>query len=239
MSRCSRCTSNVKIINRFGDFDCVRSPSILRGSTKTRKAFCVAWISYECTRNRIAVPLIEEWFTCIWSLIDIPFHYSACPISKTIVQALLPHLQYNIECNSFKTKIPINQGLNLKVYYASLWDNFHTTWKNVLWIENDPLLNPWINHQAGTKDICTSLIAVPKELLYFMITWGSRAIFFSPETTRRWIVLDIPRLRNISNSAKSTYSLVLYMLITNINNLSYNVRTPVWATCDQNVTMYC
>ena len=29
------------------------------------------------------------------------------------------------------------------------------------------------------------------------------------------------------------------MLITNIENLSYNVRTPVWATCDQNVTMYC
>ena len=29
------------------------------------------------------------------------------------------------------------------------------------------------------------------------------------------------------------------MLITNIKNLSYNVRTPVWARCDQNVTMYC
>ena len=111
--------------------------------------------------------------------------------------------------------------------------------KNVLWIENDPLLNPWINHQAGTKDICTSLIAVPKELLYFMIKWGLCAIFLFSGNHQEVNVLDIPRLRNQSNRAKSTYSLVLYMLITNINNLSYNVRTPVWATCDQNVTMYC
>ena len=95
--------------------------------------------------------------------------------------------------------------------------------KNVLWIENGPLLNPWINHQAGTKDICTSLIAVPKELLYFMIKWGSCAIFFFSGNHQEVNVLDIPRLRNQSNRAKSTYSLVLYMLITNINNLSYNV----------------
>ena len=75
MSRCSRCTSNVKIINRFGDFDRVWSPSIPRGSTKTRKAFWVAWISYECTRNTtIAVPLVEEWFTCIWYP-SLTFHF--------------------------------------------------------------------------------------------------------------------------------------------------------------------
>ena len=33
--------------------------------------------------------------------------------------------------------------------------------------------------------------------------WVSRAIFFLPEAARRWIVLDIPRLRNQSNRAKS------------------------------------
>ena len=48
---------------------------------------------------------------------------------------------------------PINQGLNLEVEYASLWDDFHTTWKNVLWIENDPWLNRWVTHQTGTKEI--------------------------------------------------------------------------------------
>ena len=48
---------------------------------------------------------------------------------------------------------PINQGLNLEVEYASLWDDFHTTWKNVLWIENDTWLNPWVTHQTGTKEI--------------------------------------------------------------------------------------
>ena len=33
----------------------------------------------------IAVPLVEEWFTCNWSLIDILFYYSACSINTTIV----------------------------------------------------------------------------------------------------------------------------------------------------------
>ena len=47
---------------------------------------------------------------------------------------------------------PINHGLNLGVEYSSRWDDFHTTWKNVLWIENDPWLNTWVIHQTGTKE---------------------------------------------------------------------------------------
>ena len=45
---------------------------------------------FKHTRNTtIAVPLVEYWFTCIWSVIEIPFLYPACFINTTIVHFFL------------------------------------------------------------------------------------------------------------------------------------------------------
>ena len=59
------------------------------------------------TRNTtIAVPLVEEWFTCNWSLIEILFHYSACPINTTIVHfSLTSNITLSAIWYWFKPKI--------------------------------------------------------------------------------------------------------------------------------------
>ena len=62
---------------------------------------------YIHTRNTtIAVPLVEEWFTCNWSLIDILFHYSACPINTTIAHfSLTSNITYSAIWYWLKPKI--------------------------------------------------------------------------------------------------------------------------------------
>ena len=64
-------------------------PSLSRdwGTNQIARKALFTWVVYTNTRNTtIAVPLVEEWFTCI---IDIPFHYSACQINTTIVHFFL------------------------------------------------------------------------------------------------------------------------------------------------------
>ena len=50
--------------------------------------------------------------------------------------------------------------------------------------------------------------------------------FFPPEAARRWIALDIPRLRNQSNRAKSMhYSLVLFYKHSNSTDSWHTVKS--------------
>ena len=58
----------------------------------------------------------------------------------------------------------------------------------------------------------TSLIAIPKQLLYFLMKWVSRDIFFSPGSRQEVNSTWYPEIEEPIKSREKHYSLVLYIL---------------------------